>query len=675
MLARSAMKLGTTLFLTAVMMLAAQAAPPPLTTAPAEDVFRAIRSNQLDKLKRLANAGGANSKDKLQTSPLHFAALYGNAASMKVLLDAGADPNALDNRGATPLVYAAYSFEKTKLLVDHGARVKVAAKNGVTPLDVAAVVHGNAPAVRYLLEHGAEIVKPDVKSGRESYVLTDTAERGDPETIKLLLAHGGDVTVLDGFGGTPLMSAVGGDPLSQCEEKTDLLLPGSDVNALNTFAGMMKNGPISLTHMSALMNAAPFCGPAVVAKLVKAGAHVNEKDVKQITALMRAVARDNANPASVKALLDAGADVNAKDYNGETVLDWARKYGNPEIDRMLEAAGGTHGNPRPAPMRPADYQPTTAQAVQRSADLLSKTMETFWPAGGGCVACHAQPLTARAYVAMRDAGMSPPEPMKKMFTDGMMTVKPRTFNTAPFLMTLGGDYDSILTELDAMADMKTPPNQTTDAMLHYLATRQERTGEWARFPIDVRPPLQQSSISRTASVLRALKTYGWPARQEEFNERLACAKHWLLEAKPETNYEKADRLLGLYYASATESDLKDAARALIMARQADGGWAQTQYLNSDAYATGLALYALRVTGQMKVGDPIYKAGVDYLLKTQMPDGSWFVRSRAMTLQPYFQSGFPYDHDQWVSAAATAWAVSAIAPLAPAVEARLQEAHR
>jgi hypothetical protein len=75
---------------------------------------------------------------------------------------------------------------------------------------------------------------------------------------------------------------------------------------------------------------------------------------------------------------------------------------------------------------------------------------------------------------------------------------------------------------------------------------------------------------------------------------------------------------------------------------------------------------------MKVGDPIYKAGVAYLLKTQMPDGSWFVRSRAMKLQPYFQSGFPYDHDQWISTAATAWAVSAIAPLGTAVEARLQE---
>ena len=110
-----------------------------------------------------------------------------------------------------------------------GRGSKWTAKNGMSPLDIAAVVHGNAPTVRYLLEHGAEMTPPASTTRRGSYVLTDAAERGDPETIKLLLAHGGDVTVLDGFGETPLMGAAGGDPLSQCEEKMDLLLPGSDV--------------------------------------------------------------------------------------------------------------------------------------------------------------------------------------------------------------------------------------------------------------------------------------------------------------------------------------------------------------------------------------------------------------------------------------------------------------
>jgi ankyrin repeat protein len=667
MTARSALILHAVLIMTTGILCAGQTVPSSASATSAEEVFRAIRANQLDELKRLATAGGANAQNNLQTAPLHYAALYGSVASIQILLEAGADPNAVDNRGATPLIYAAYSFDKTKLLVERGARVKVAARKGMTPLDVAAVVHGNAPVVRYLLEHGAEITKPDSKS----YVLIEAAQRGDVETLKLLLAHGASVTVLDGFGQSPLMGAASGDPLSECEEKTDLLLAGSDVNTLNTDAGKVKNGPIALTHMSALMWAAPFCGPKVEAKLVMAGAHVDERDVQQVTALMRAVAKDSANPKTVKALLDAGAAVNAKDQNGETALDWALKYGNPEVSQILEAAGGTHGERIPAPVRPADYKPTTGQALQRSADLLSTTMQRFWLVGGGCVACHAQSSTARAYVAMRDAGMNPPEPMKKMFTDGMVAIRPFLLSSAPFLQAGGGEYDSSIADFDALADLKAKPNDTTDAMLHYLVSRQEGTGEWARFDIDVRPPLQQSIISRTASAIRAMKTYGWPARQDEFNQRIARAKHWLLDAKADTTYDKAERLVGLFYADATDQDLQLAAKDLVMVRRSDGGWAQTRYLDSDAYATGLALYALRVTGQMKSGDEIYRAGVDYLLKTQMPDGSWFVRSRAMKLQPYFQSGFPYDHDQWISTAGTAWAVSAIAPMGPAVEARLR----
>ena len=44
--------------------------------------------------------------------------------------------------------------------------------------------------------------------------------------------------------------------------------------------------------------------------------------------------------------------------------------------------------------------------------------------------------------------------------------------------------------------------------------------------------------------------------------------------------------------------------------------------------------------------------------------SWFAPSRAMKIQPYFQSGFPYGHDQWISSAATAWAVMGLAASAP-----------
>ena len=69
---------------------------------------------------------------------------------------------------------------------------------------------------------------------------------------------------------------------------------------------------------------------------------------------------------------------------------------------------------------------------------------------------------------------------------------------------------------------------------------------------------------------------------------------------------------------------------------------------------------LHQAGRMPTSDAAYQRGVKYLLSSQFPDGSWHVKSRAVKFQPYFESGFPHGHDQWISAAGTAWAASALA---------------
>ena len=55
----------------------------------------------------------------------------------------------------------------------------------------------------------------------------------------------------------------------------------------------------------------------------------------------------------------------------------------------------------------------------------------------------------------------------------------------------------------------------------------------------------------------------------------------------------------------------------------------------------------------------------FLLGTQAEDGSWHVVSRAAKFQVYFESGFPYGGDQWISAWATGWASMALAQAIPA----------
>lgn len=105
--------------------------------------------------------------------------------------------------------------------------------------------------------------------------------------------------------------------------------------------------------------------------------------------------------------------------------------------------------------------------------------------------------------------------------------------------------------------------------------------------------------------------------------------------------------------------VRAAAKALAAAQRSDGGWSQFATLPSDAYATGEALHALNTAGGMPARDPAYTKGVKYLLDTQAADGSWHVKTRSIWLQPYFDRGFPYGPDQWISAAGTAWASIAL----------------
>jgi squalene cyclase len=96
----------------------------------------------------------------------------------------------------------------------------------------------------------------------------------------------------------------------------------------------------------------------------------------------------------------------------------------------------------------------------------------------------------------------------------------------------------------------------------------------------------------------------------------------------------------------------------------DGGWNQLPGMPSDAYATGQALFALATAAKMSPTEPAFQKGIDYLLKTQAADGTWHVQTRSIWLQPYFESGFPYGRDQFISTAGTAWAAMALATAAP-----------
>ena len=202
-------------------------------------------------------------------------------------------------------------------------------------------------------------------------------------------------------------------------------------------------------------------------------------------------------------------------------------------------------------------------------------------------------------------------------------------------------------------------------MVHELASRQRPDGRWRS--TGTRPPLDQGDITTTALTVRSLQLYPIRGREKELAGRVAKARAWLATANAETTQEKVMRVLGLTWSKADAKTIRAAATTLLKAQRTDGGWAQLDTLESDAYATGQALVALKESGALRVTDSAYRRGADHLLGTQLADGSWHVKTRTMPFQTYFESGFPHGHDQWISAAGTGWAAMALAYMGKPVQ--------
>src|SRR5439155_25622451 len=191
--------------------------------------------------------------------------------------------------------------------------------------------------------------------------------------------------------------------------------------------------------------------------------------------------------------------------------------------------------------------------------------------------------------------------------------------------------------LGGLAAHAVPANPMLAAEAVVLARQQAADGGWTFFV--PRVPLQSSRFTMTALALRALRAYAPADRASEMAMRIARAKHWLMTAAATTPEDQAMRLLGLKWAGAGLEERKKAIQALRASQRPEGGWAQLASLQSDAYATGQALFALNQAGDIPVTDPAYRQGTAFLLRTQDDDGSWFVSKRAIPPSHYFDAGF------------------------------------
>lgn len=617
-------------------------------------LFDAIRKNDLAFLEdQLSKGVDVNSRDDRGSTLLMHAAAFGSLESVQLLLDARADVNVKNALGATALLWAATDVRKTQVLVRKGADVNARSKLGRTPLLVASTCTGCSGIIRILLDKGAD---PKAKDER-GFSGPRLAAAADPQSLRLLLEAGAPFDMSDTDGATPLMAAA-----TACDVPTmrELIGKGARVNAFNTFAGKTQHGPIALTQMTPLMLAAPFCPAAVAKLLLDAGADVNRKDGRGMTPLMFAIASEAQDAGTIRLMIKSGADVNAKSKVGETALDWAVKYGDPEILALLKAAGARRGDPVKIPERPPAPTRPPSEAIEASLGLLNRSSSEFFRQSG-CVGCHHQVLTVMATAAARSGGILVDEAPGREFVKMIESQWTRLQEMALERFDLGGGADQEIYSLLALGAAGYRSNQLTDSLAAYIAADQTANGAWVRITGIARPPTQSGVIARTAFAVRALQLYGTPARKAELDERVARAREYLLNATVRTSDDAAMQLAGLHWIGRDQDRIRRLASGLIARQNPDGGWSTTPHLPSDAFATGQALWVLREFGALGSDSPIGRRGVKRLLETQWLDGSWYVRGRSPKFQPYFESGFPYSHDQWMSSTATAWAVMALSP--------------
>jgi ankyrin repeat protein len=128
--------------------------------------------------------------------------------AITLLLHNGADINAKDNRGWTPIYMALYfgHNNSVRTLLERGANVHVQNRDGRTPLHLAIDSGNRGDDIELLLDYGANVNKQD-RDGRTS--LHDAVIYDKYEYIKILLNNGADINIKDHRGQTPFDLAEG----------------------------------------------------------------------------------------------------------------------------------------------------------------------------------------------------------------------------------------------------------------------------------------------------------------------------------------------------------------------------------------------------------------------------------------------------------------------------------
>jgi N-acyl-D-amino-acid deacylase len=282
-----------------------------------------------------------------------------------------------------------------------------------------------------------------------------------------------------------------------------------------------------------------------------------------------------------------------------------------------------------------------------------------------CFSCHHQAMSMLSMGAARPRMFSvSPDLVRQQVDFTLATFKPHLDQVVQGKGVPGGNTMAAyaLAALDAVGH---PADDVTAALVQYLLVRQRADGSWPA--LTQRPPTEGSTFTNNALALGGLRVYGGAGTPKErraaLDQAITRGRAWIAKNEPATTEDKVFLLRGLVEAEAPAEAIRAARDRLLKEQREDGSWAQLPELAGDAYATGSALAALRRAG-VAATDPAYRQGIKYLLAQQTATGAWIVTTRSRPVQTFFDNGDPGGKSQFISTAATGWAVVALLETVP-----------
>jgi len=265
--------------------------------------------------------------DKSQTVPGEIVTLQ----DVKKSLAAGANPNA-----ELAQAVVASDSARIKFLAAHGAELNARDSMGSTPLISAASARDSA-TVKLLLELGANA---NARNGDGLTPLMEAAYRNHVPSVEALLQHGASLTMKDPRGLTPLCIALdnrsflAATALIKAGASPNVSCGANHLTPLMIVARYLEAGQSGNVPVDDGLYLSDGVAPQEVGKLlVSKGADANARSKGGLTALMVAAGHDDA--PLIGLLIQAGAKVDAHAEDGKTALDIAKDNGSDAAIQIL----------------------------------------------------------------------------------------------------------------------------------------------------------------------------------------------------------------------------------------------------------------------------------------------------------------------------------------------------